>query len=58
MRCSIEQNRNKQTDSDEQSGEDNSQSAEPEPPQKKPRLMLTCNDSKAESEDDMTGCHC
>ena len=37
---------------------DNSQSAEPEPPQKKLRLMLTRNDLESESEDYMTGCHC
>ena len=37
IRCAVEQNCNKQTDADEQSGEDNfehSQSAEAEPPQK------------------------
>lgn len=54
LRCAVEQYCNKQTDADEQSGEDNSQSAELESSQKKPRLMLTCNDSESESEDDMT----
>ena len=49
----VEQNCNKQTD---EVGEDNSQSAESEPQQKKTRLMLTCNDSESESEDDLTMC--
>ena len=51
--CAVEHNCNKQTDADEQSGEDNSQSAEAEPPQKKPQLNLTCNGSETDC-----GCHC
>ena len=58
IRCAVEQNCNEQTVAGEQSGEDNSQSAESEPLQKKPRLMLTYNDLESESEDDMTECHC
>ena len=54
--CAVEQNCNKQTDAEKQSGEDISQRAEPEPQQKKPRLMLTCNDLESQSENDMTGC--
>ena len=49
IRCAVDRNCNKQTDAEEQSGEDNSQSAEP--PQKKLYLMLTCNDSES---DDMS----
>ena len=56
IRCAVEQSCNKQTDADEQSGGGGGYQSKcrAKLPRKKPRLILTCNDSESEE----CGGHC